>query len=263
MREVIYDLPSEVYHAHRRLSASGMRNFLRSPRYYKAMLERPRESTPSMTTGTLLHTAILEPLKFAARYMPTDLERRGTKEWKTVESLNPGKELVKAPEYAEICECRRVVIEDETVARLLNTGDPKAEVSIFWEAEFGVKSKARLDLIAPHSHLVDLKFTHECDKFMRTAYPSGYHVQAAWYLRAAIAAGLAEENTPFYFVAVEPSYPFEMRVYHCSDEFIAAGNSVISEILPQYASCEQDNKWPGNVGPWKLDVPNYARSEHE
>ena len=134
---------------------------------------------------------------------------------------------------------------------------------MFWEAAFGVKAKSRFDLIAPHSHIVDLKFTHQADGFIKSAFNMGYHIQAAWYLRTAIAAGMADEKTPFYFVAVETDYPYEKRVYQCSSDFIDAGNSAINEILVQYVSCCETNVWPGNVGPWILDVPKYARGEYE
>jgi exodeoxyribonuclease VIII len=261
--EIILDMPSEVYHALPRLSNSKMSDFLRSPRYLQAVGKRPRKSTNPMSAGTMLHCALLEPAKFAARYLPVDLDRKGTKEWKALEQANPGKELVKTHEYEEIIECTKYVRENDAVRKLFSQGVPQTEVTITWTAELGIAAKARLDLISPGSHLVDLKLTHEVDKFERTAFSYGYHRQAAWYLRAAIAADVADENTPFYFVCVESDFPYEMRIYQASDDFISAGNREIEGILADYAQCLQTNEWPDRVGPWQLDLPKWARGEYE
>jgi len=255
--EIIRDLPASIYHSRKAISASGMRDFLKSPRYYRAMQDKERETTPSMTAGTIMHAGILEPHVFQKRYVRTDLDRRGTKEWKAQESMIPGRELIKAADYDRYCECIRAVRENKYASELLTKNSPETEVSIFWKTDLGLDAKARLDLVAANSHIVDVKITDNADKFERTAFTYGYHRQAAWYLTAAKAAGLASEGTPFYFLVIEAEFPFEIRIYEASEEIISQGNLEIHNILLKYSECLKSGEWTDKTGPWRMKLPRW------
>ena len=70
------------------LSYSSLKQFSISPSHFLAYKKRVFVSSPSMTLGTAVHTLVLEPETFDARYyvMPNDI-RRGTNAFKEHQAL--------------------------------------------------------------------------------------------------------------------------------------------------------------------------------
>ena len=97
--EFIKTITNAEYHRDGRISASGLKQILRSPMHYKFNKENPRPPTRAMEFGTLMHTAILEPELLAASYVvvpddaPTKQSRAG-KEWWVLFNQDAGDKIV-------------------------------------------------------------------------------------------------------------------------------------------------------------------------
>ena len=61
------DLSNRDYHAHPAISKSGLDLISRSPAHYR--YRAPKEPSRAMEIGTAIHTALLEPDRYAAEYV--------------------------------------------------------------------------------------------------------------------------------------------------------------------------------------------------
>ena len=84
MARILENLTNAEYHASEGISASGLKLIGRSPlHYWAAYLDpkrEPRVETPALKLGTAIHTAVLEPMRFADEYVvvPDSAPRRPT-----------------------------------------------------------------------------------------------------------------------------------------------------------------------------------------
>lgn len=83
----------------------------------------------------------------------------------------------------------------------------------------GLKFKGRLDCIKPN-HIIDIKTTSKSidrNSFKNIIYTSNYDMQLAMYQSA------HGENAPCSIIAVKTTYPYEIRLYHISQNTLDMG----------------------------------------
>jgi hypothetical protein len=73
----------------------------------------------------------------------------------------------------------------------------------------------------------------------------GYHQQFAWYIDAARALGLADDDTAFVFVAQEKTPPYLVSVVQLDEMALRIGRFLNGEALRLYAQCRKTGRWPG------------------
>jgi exodeoxyribonuclease VIII len=258
------DISNEDYHNGPGLSSSGLKLLAQSPAHFK---DTVREETPAMRIGTALHTAVLEPERFAAGYVSApDIDKRakaGKEAWAELEQS--GKTVLSAKEYADV-QGMTAAIRRHSIAGALVTGGT-AEQSVYWDCSAVIDDipvtftcKARPDYIKPLPSgytVVDLKTTPDARDFERNAYSYGYHLQAAHYLRGLNnTEGVARG---FVFVAVEKAPPYGVMVYEASQEFLTRGRDENSMLYSLYARCLKYDNWPGYEESIRvLDLPRWA-----
>lgn len=177
----VEDYPASKYHAHHSISKSGLDLVHKSPAHYAQRVERA--PTQAMKTGTAIHTAILEPDRFAAAYHVADAKDRRAKAWKeAVEKY--GDEYVLLPsEHESIVAVQNAALSRPEVKRLAHApGWP--ELSAFaTDPVTGVLVRCRYDLLAKAAFAVDLKTARDVFErgFARSCATYRYHVQVALY----------------------------------------------------------------------------------
>ena len=73
------DIPQMIYRGDPALSRSDIFEMRKSPMHFRYALDHPREETTAMAFGTALHCYVLEPEKFAERYVICEkIDRRTT-----------------------------------------------------------------------------------------------------------------------------------------------------------------------------------------
>lgn len=234
-------IPAEEYFSRPALNASTLKAFAKVP----ALAHVAREETAAMTLGSLVHCAILEPEELNARYLPTDLDRRGTKAWAEAEANAAGRELVKLADWDTALRMRDSVWANPAAAELL-TG-ALTEQSVFWDdADTGLPCKARADAVNPRlSVLVDVKTAVDASprEFARSFAKFGYGLQDTHYRQGFAAAGMAVDT--MVFLAVEKSAPFLVGLYELNADQLAVYTERHQMLVARYAECVKAGEWPG------------------
>jgi exodeoxyribonuclease VIII len=236
---------------------SSLKEMARSPAHYRYALTHPREETDAMVLGRACHTACLEPMRFLRDYVLWEGGRRAGKEWEEF-LVRSGDRTPLRPQDLELATGMQAAIEAHPAAReLLRGPGSTAETVIAWD-DGGTLCKARLDILnQPEHYIVDLKSTSDLSRFETQAASMKYHGQLAFYHRAARA--LTGKHFEAFIVAVESKPPHDVGVWQLSEETLALGRELTSDLLRKLRECTESDTWPGSrpdVKEWTL--PDWA-----
>lgn len=246
------DLSRKEYESLLATNWSSLRHMARSPAHYRHALVTPREDTPALKRGRGVHSAVLEPEKFAKDYVRWDGGRRAGKEWTAFQEEHAGREILTEDEYAECMAIAAAVLGDPIAARYVSKG--KAEQTVKWTREwptlgglagYGMACKGRMDFVADCGALVDLKTTRDASPggFGRAVVNFTMHAQAAFYSDGYEA--MTGHRLPFMLVAVENVAPYAVVVYQVPEEILELGREHYVELLERLHRCRETNEWPG------------------
>ena len=263
------DINIHDYHSGPGISKSGLDRIARSPKHYQSSLTASREQTDDFLFGSIVHTLVLEPDKFADEYIVAPKCDRRTKAgkdtWAAFEAESNGREVVKEDIYTHARAAADEVLKHPKVGLLLESGT--VEESFYWrDAAEGVLCRCRPDFLhANCDYIVDLKTTRDASRlaFGSSAAKFRYHVQAAFYL-AGVEAVTGIKPEGFLFVTVEKEPPYAVAVYEADPDFIAVGHELMRRDLRAYAECFFSGEWPGYpevITP--LVLPRWATYESE
>lgn len=280
-------IPDEEYHGDRgSLSSSGARLLLppSTPAHFRHAMDTPRKPKREFDFGHIAHRLLLgEGARFEVLHpevvgLKADgtaaSNPRATAGWKQAEedARAAGRVPVHADDHAKAEAMVSAVRRHETAGPLFAEG--VAEVSLFAEdPETGVRLRARPDWwteVDGRATFVDFKttVTAEPATFTRKATRDfGYHVQAAFYRRAAALLGLGDVR--FLFVAVEKTSPHLPSVVEFDAEALAEADRLVTQAISTYAECCATGRWPGyppgihlaSLPPWQLANTPQARAE--
>jgi len=264
----------EDYHATKALSASGLRELVRSPRHYFAANLDPQrpadEPTAAMQAGTLLHCLALEPEEFERRYVVrpegVDLRTKAGKAW--AEAVPAGAVVIKAEDERTARLQVAALHASPELAKLL--ADGVSESSAFWTAADDegndVPCKCRPDRVSPAGDgviLTDLKTCPDASPagFARSVWTHRYDLQAAWYSDGYEAA-TGQKVHGFVFGAVESAWPHLAGAYLLPDEVLDRARTECRRLLNLYALCTRTDNWPGYPsGIQLINLPAWANKE--
>jgi len=259
----VFDMSNDDYHSYGGISKSGLDKISRSPAHYKYGARK--EATRPMAVGTAIHTAILEPERFAAEYCITEAKARTEKAYKGKKAIYGGDFTLTANEGSKIEGMKKSVRLNNQACKLLD-GDGNAEVSaICKDPETGVIIRARYDWLTHDRVAVDLKKTQDIrpHKFARSVNDYRYHVQDAMY--SFIYKQITGDDLhEFYFLAVEEEPPYSCKLYRLDDLAKEMGAFYFRRDLRTYADCLDSGVWPHpNSGDGIIELNNWAVSQYE
>ena len=213
-----------------------------SPQHYAYRLTTPRESTPAMDLGRLIHTAVLEPERLDTDYAVWDGGRRGTNEHKAWLAENIGREATTVADFEKAQAIAAAVWAHRAARRVLRGG--KTEHTLTWtDPVTRIRCKGRVDHIRGGA-LSDLKTTRSVEPraFGRSIESFGSHAQMAFYRRGMAASGYPDG--PTRFIAVEQEPPHEVAVYVLPEEVLFAGDLLIGKLLHEVKLWRGRRRWP-------------------
>ena len=266
------DLEAEQYHADKAIVGhSALVEMLRSPQHFYHRLHSPHVATPAMEFGTALHTMVLEPTTFSARYVVAPKFDRRTKDGKAEaaawDAANMGKRSISQDDVDALTCMQQCIAVHTEAASMLRSG--VTEKSFFWtDKDTGIQCRIRPDSLVLDEYgeviaAIDLKSTQDASKrkFARTMVDRGYDLQAAFYVDAiSLAVGY---QVPFYFLAVETNAPHGVALYKTGDRTLEVGRSKYRAALQMLQWCRENDRWP-SYQPFgeseEIDVPFYERS---
>jgi hypothetical protein len=257
---IVYGMPAEQYHASEGTSKSQLwKLHEKTPGHMKF---GEMKETDAMLQGTAIHTAILEPHLYDAKYMRGPEDRRGNK-WKDAEAqaVSLGKVCLTDSDYADALLAAKAIRRNPDVMKLLD-GDIRVEASAFWvDAETGVKMRCRPDAMNQTTEIMlDLKSTADASdhEFQKKIAKFGYHVQEAIYTDGWLQAG-GGNIKGFAFIVIEPDAPFFSRVIELAPGAVLEGYEVYRRALLRYKRCAEANNWAGyDSGVSEMDLPRWA-----
>lgn len=264
--KIVQGMEASSYHAVKAASSSRMKAILRSPAHLRHIDEHGIQAA-ALVLGDAFHTAVLEPEIFDSRFVLAPECDRRTKDGKaTYEAFTAtlgSRKALSADDLEAINGMKAAIEASPTAADLVNNRT-ETEVSLFWE-ECGIVCKARFDAINPAwKCIVDLKTTQDASAagFAKSIVNFGYHIQAAWYIRAARLAGFDIET--MVFIAVEKTAPYGVGCYIVDGDSIEQGLRDLAIALPMLSNCQSTDTWPSYTeGIHTLKLPRWAVKEEE
>jgi hypothetical protein len=258
----LLDLTNEEYHARPGVSASMLKSMARGWRTFEAEYitkTAPRKESAAMALGTAVHTALLEPERFAAEYVacPDECSDRRTKAYKEWAASVDGASVLTADDAKTIDAIRESVRRDDFASKLL-AADGHVEKSLEWTDQ-SVLCRMRFDKIAG-PFCIDIKTCQDAtpEAFAKTIASYRYDIQASHYLSGLSNNGVGW-GVRFVFITVETCAPHRVRCYEmCDDDSDKADEDRVALLL-EYRRRLQSDDWsePGEGVLTKVFLPNW------
>jgi hypothetical protein len=246
---LVEGMPEEEYHAHPALSASGMKQILRSPKHYMQS-RNERVEKPAFDVGHAAHALVLG-VGAPIVEVPADML-----------ASNGALSTTRAKEFVANAKAEgQVPLKPETFARVRGMADavlanPKArailerggytEVSLFAaDPETGVPLRGRLDRMSGRE-IIDVKTTIDVrtHALRRVVESLNYDLSMETY-RFLYELVTGEVADPAVLVFVEKEPPFDVRVVRLGDDWIDGGWRKMRAAITAYRECVQSQTWPG------------------
>jgi hypothetical protein len=271
----IYEMTNEQYHADPvpggSLSSSGARRLLAPgcPALFDYERRHRRAPRPQFDIG---HAAHLLVLGEGPELVVIDAADWRTKAAQTERAVarESGAVPVLRHEFEQVQAMAEAIRRHPVAGALFNPAFGRPEQSLFWQdAMARVWRRARLDWL-PHpgaGRLIvpDYKTTVSAasDAIERSVHSYGYHQQAAWYLDAVRALGLADDSAQFVFVFQEKTAPYLVRVVQLSASAMRIGRHLNRKAIATYAECTAADRWPGYSDDIDvISLPAWAETKH-
>lgn len=254
------------------VNASSLNGYNRSPMHARhAQLHR--HETAAMRLGSALHAALLEPERYATRYVQRQrFAGKGSREAnrQTVAAIAARGLVELTEDERDACDAMRRAVLAHPISGPLVRDALALELTAVWlDEETGAPCKLRADLVSEcdpalldtslasaaytvdgvrvgyATVVVDIKTTDDASarEWQRSVLRYGYHRQAAWYLSGLAALGMPA--SAFVFVVVESVPPHGVAVYELSDELLQHGHDECRRALALRLECERTQSWPG------------------
>ena len=245
------DIDEKVYRADPAIAASDLKyakdHGLQAFHTYKYGKDNPpRNATPAMKLGSMIHKWILEPDLFSTNYAL--LEEKRTKKGKELALACEEQGLLtyNSQEKELLDNIEHALVENNFAWKYL-LGNVKnkqglAEQSFWWKHRAtGLQCKCRCDYVIDDM-VIDLKTCGEGgaspDKFTKTIVNFNYHMAASHYLQ-----GTGAKR--FIFIAVEKVFPFSVGIYELSPHFIELGYQLQEKGLSDIKAAQESGIWAG------------------
>jgi hypothetical protein len=238
------------YFKKRAVSASLIKECLKSPLHGYAFLNEPREQTAAMALGSLVHALVLEPetasfhvLPKGKRTTPEDLAEAGSKMIVREQQLEEAKQIASS-------------VLSSPVAKELLKG-AKVEVSLSFDVD-GTPCKSKIDAVNGET-LIELKTANDlyARDFASTIIRNDYHTQLAFYREALRRNGHNIKRV--VVIQATTDAPFICRVFELEDLYLDAGDRRINKVFDVAAKLIEGWKPEQPTQTEKLMLPEWAK----
>lgn len=274
----IYPMTADEYHADKNvpggsLSSSGARKLLppSCPAKFKHDRDNGQAHKRVFDIGHAAHRLVLGE--------GVDIKTLDYPDYKTKAAQLAKKEAYAAGatpllgwEYAEVQAMADAIRQHPIAGPLFTPGEGTAEQALFWkDGPSGIWRRALIDWTKHRTSgsrliLADYKTTTDASlaAIEKTVNERGYHCQAAWYIDAATALGLGDEDTVMVFVFQEKTAPYLVTVTELDRETLRRGRERNRRAIDIYAECTAADHWPGHSSQVEItSLPIWAQLRHD
>lgn len=227
------------------IAASDLKLLLqKSPYHFSRRHDLPNTESPSLSFGTAMHYAILEPEHYESCKEIEPTLRRNTNAYKAWRESLPDEAIVVSAEFDEQVQQVKDRLVETGLSSLFAQGEP--ELSVFAEVQ-GVKLKCRPDwLDLQNRRIIDLKTTRDLKWFGADARKLCYGLSAVHYKEIlAHETKTQPSDWEYVFVCVENQAPFDTDWYILSKETEARSQAQWQDGIDLYQNCAASGRWAG------------------
>jgi len=249
MNEYKLDETFADYRAAQGINASSIKSGRVSMRHmHYAMTRESSEPTPAMKYGTLVHLAVLEPLRYTQNIVVWDGGIKAGKAWKEFNSQQEAhcKTIVTVAEAMSCSKISAAVWANKEAAELL-TG-AACELSLFWDDPEAGKCKARIDAISDDRlTFIDIKTTSKFNDrgFSRDFVNMGYDIQFGWYSHGIKTVFELAKMPSCAVIYIESCEPFDVCVRWVPASVVKKGYEEAERIAVEYHNSAILDSFPG------------------
>ena len=256
------DVDDDFYHNSPGISASGLKVIDKECpalfKFKKDMPEKPK--TEALIFGSAIHKYVLENDDFDKEFLISPVSKKTDRKWKVFENLHRDESKIILRER----EGHDLVGMLESLQRpkdksgintyggiIINSATTREKALYHVDKKRNIIIKLKVD-INMDGMFLDLKSTKSAnpDNFMKDAANLGYGIQAGFYLHVAREAG--KNANLFGFIAIEKEVPYMHSVILLNDSDIELEITHVNRLLDTYASCLNNDVWPGYAGVDKI-----------
>ncbi len=253
-------IPVSVYDALPYERSTRLKQMVTSPLHYQ---QSARFDNRSMSLGTVVHTAVLEPWRFAEEYVTFPGAVRRGKKWDEFQAENTGRSIVTDEEMETARDMATAIRGSPGCYWILNRPSAATEVTLIWvDKETGITCKARIDHLSEDQGrpvLTGLKTARSVDaeKFAAQSVALNYHLSWAMYR-----AGFEEvtgKDPLMLELAIENHPPYDAVPYQIGYGLLSLGDDLYRGALRRLKRCRESGEWPGQAeGVTMLEPPAWA-----
>ncbi|MFE2326082.1 PD-(D/E)XK nuclease-like domain-containing protein [Streptomyces sp. NPDC059385] len=272
----VYRMTAEEYHADPvpggSLSSSGARKILdRSPAIYQYERDHGQAPKRVFDIGHAAHREVLGEGADIREIKHPDYKTKAAQADRDAARYDGTTPLL-TKEYEQVKAMAAAIRRHPIAGPLFTPGEGIPEQALFWtDGPSGITRRALFDWTKhrrPGSRLIltDYKTTTDASltAIARTVASYGYHQQAAWYIDAAVALGLGDEDTEMVFVFQEKTAPYLTTVIQLPRDDIRRGRQKNRTAIEQYAECTETGIWPGHHdGVAIVSLPPWEQIRHD
>tara|TARA_R110000868_G_scaffold131436_2_gene341521 strand:+ start:468 stop:1331 length:864 start_codon:yes stop_codon:yes gene_type:complete len=247
------------------VSKSMIVDFMDDPGAWKKSVRK--ETTASMSFGSLVDTLLLEESQFESRYALSpfpDFRSKAAQEWRN-ETEATGIQIITEDKLAMAHDACDAVRNHYAAGAILHGS--RNQVAFRHKTKYRFASKGLIDIVPLDADtLVDLKTCSQSAleshrSLQYHIYDWSYHIQAGAYLEGwNIASG--EERIRFKFIFVTNTAPFKVAVIEMPFAAIMLGAQQYRNGIDRFMDCMERNEWPSRWdGVVELDLPEKAYLE--
>jgi hypothetical protein len=241
----IQGLPEATYHEFPAMSASGLKEFRKSPGDWKYRRENPSGDSIARKWGRLVHIFLSEPHRLDSAIAQIEGNRNSTKVRDEIEAAEASGKMVIKPEdfrravaVADYCRAHPIV------GLALKRG--LGERSLFWiDPATGAPCKARIDWMT-NDIIFDWKTfdnVHSDETIERQIRKMFYDYQHAWYVEGFFQVFGIRPQFHHVFIQEEPIKVQITQIVQASIEEITP---YIRQHVEDFARCLKADHWPLN-----------------
>ncbi len=226
-----------------------------TPYHYWMQKNYPVKATKAMIEGTLTHTAVLEPKRFAREYVlyknpfPSMTSAKAKAAFAEFQTLHPNKEIITDEKLLKsLLRRQKNCYRNMTIAAILQHENAIVEDSMTWiDTDTGVQMKCKVDLfIKRHGGIAaDVKtFRAITDKALSWEIAEMlYFMQAAIYIDG-IRAVYGIDIDEYFIIAIDKGNDL-VRLIPLSNLDIEIGRKLYHQAIIKAEDCSLMDSYPG------------------
>lgn len=223
--------------------------------------------------GNAVHTAILQPELFAAKFIHLDegvtfamKDGKAKKE----EAAEKGQICLRYQDYQDALGMVESVKRHPRARSFLYDGEAVVEGSAFWvDPDTGMLCKTRPDRLREDGIVTEIKTTVSAAPrdFAQSLRAYRYHVQGAFQLDG-VRAVMNRDPKYFVIVAIEKKAPYAVNVFAIEAPAVELGRRAYKKNLATLKECQEKNHWPCTGKDYSeeilpLDLPTWVYENEE